>query len=86
MLSHPLDEQQDKMVKFRLGMQDKKLRIRSLRIHLGEVLGKKVVQNEEPHHIKRFVKYMVSTCIFGRRTYSDNGHVVCVNPFTMPIS
>ena len=71
-------------------MLDKKLRIRRIRIHLGEVLGKKVVEKDyflPNYNIKCFVRYMVSTCtlnIFGRRMYSDNGHVVCVNPFTMP--
>ena len=54
-------------------------------------IGKKVVEKEDyflpNYNIKRFVRYMVSTCtlnIFGRRMYSDNGHVVCANPFTMP--
>ena len=71
-------------------MLDKKFRIRRIWIHLGEVLGKKVVEKEDyflpNYNIKCFVRYMVSTCtlnIFGRRMYSDNGHVVCVNPFTM---
>ena len=46
-------------------MLDKKLRIRRIRIHLGEVLGKKVVEKEDyflpNYNIKCFVRYMVST-------------------------
>ena len=66
-------------------MLDKRLRIRRIRIHLGshlgEVLGKKLYR-------KKIISYLLNvlsdTCtlnIFGRRMYSDNGHV---NPFTMP--
>ena len=46
-------------------MLDKKLRIRRIRIHLGEVLEKKFVEKEDyflpNYNTKCFVRYMVST-------------------------
>ena len=69
-LSHPPDEQQDNMVKF----CKTQVRLEKEDYFLTN------------YNIKCFVRYMVSTCtlnIFGRRMYSDNGHVVCVNPFAM---
>ena len=69
-------------------MLDKKVRIRRIRIHLGEVLGKKVVEKEDyflPQQIKHFVRYqyMFSTSLVEECTLIM-GNVVCVNPFTKP--
>ena len=93
-LSHPPDEQQDNMVKFcktQVRYAGQKVKNQKNKDTFRRSIGKKVVEKEDyflpNYHIKCFVRYMVSTCtlnIFGRRMYSDNGHVVCVNPFAMP--
>ena len=93
-LSHPPDEQQDNMVKFfKTQVRYAGQKVKNQKIKDTFSIGKKVVKKEDyflpNYNIKCFVRYVVSTCtlnIFGRRMYSDNGHVVCVNPFTMPNS